>query len=93
MRLFWRITPHTSSGETVRVVTVDGSLWRRADDATHGRLTCTEPAPCDDCRFAARCALNGFTVARVERGEPIETHDLETRAQAEVALRAAAAAA
>jgi hypothetical protein len=40
----------------------------------------------------ARCALHGFTVARVERGEPIETHDLQTRARAEVALRAPAAA-
>jgi hypothetical protein len=40
-----------------------------------------------------RCILHGFTAARVERGEPIETHDLETRARAEIALRAPAAAA
>ena len=38
-----------------------------------------------------RCVLHGFAVARVERGEPIETHDLETRARADVALRAGAA--
>ena len=40
-----------------------------------------------------RCVLHGFAVARVERGEPIETHDLETRARAEIALRTPAAAA
>jgi len=40
----------------------------------------------------ARCVLHGFAVARVERGEPIETHDLQARAQAEIALRSAAAA-
>ncbi len=39
-----------------------------------------------------RCVLHGFAAARVERGEPIETHDLETRARAEIALRAPAAA-
>jgi hypothetical protein len=39
-----------------------------------------------------RCVLHGFAAARVERGEPIETHDLETRARAEIALRAQAAA-
>ncbi len=39
-----------------------------------------------------RCALHGFTLARVERGEPIETHDLDARARADVALRARAAA-
>jgi hypothetical protein len=39
-----------------------------------------------------RCVLHGFAVARVERGEPIETHDLENRARAEIALRSSAAA-
>jgi hypothetical protein len=39
-----------------------------------------------------RCILHGFAVARVERGEPIETHDLEARARAEIALRTPAAA-
>jgi hypothetical protein len=39
-----------------------------------------------------RCVLHGFAVARVERGEPIETHDLEARALADVALRTSAAA-
>ena len=39
-----------------------------------------------------RCVLHGFAAARVERGEPIETHDLETRARAEIALRTPAAA-
>jgi hypothetical protein len=40
----------------------------------------------------ARCVLHGFAVARVERGEPIETDDLEHRARTEVALRTSAAA-
>jgi hypothetical protein len=40
----------------------------------------------------SRCILHGFAVARVERAEPIETHDLENRARAEVALRPATAA-
>ncbi|HEX3465064.1 MAG TPA: hypothetical protein VHS78_13540 [Candidatus Elarobacter sp.] len=39
-----------------------------------------------------RCILHGFAVARIERGEPVETHDLETRARAEIALRTPAAA-
>jgi hypothetical protein len=39
-----------------------------------------------------RCILHGFAVARVERGEPIETHDLETRARAEISLQTPAAA-
>jgi hypothetical protein len=39
-----------------------------------------------------RCTLHGFAVARVERAEPIETHDLESRARADVALRPATAA-
>ena len=39
-----------------------------------------------------RCVLHGFAVARVECAEPIETHDLENRARAEVALRPATAA-
>jgi hypothetical protein len=39
-----------------------------------------------------RCVLHGFAVARVERGEPIETNDLEHRAREDVALRTAAAA-
>ena len=39
-----------------------------------------------------RCILHGFAVARVERAEPIETRDLETRARADLALRSPAAA-
>jgi hypothetical protein len=39
-----------------------------------------------------RCILHGFAVARIERGEPVETHDLETRSRAEIALRTPAAA-
>jgi hypothetical protein len=39
-----------------------------------------------------RCILHGFAVTRVERGEPIETHDLETRARAEISLQTHAAA-
>jgi hypothetical protein len=38
----------------------------------------------------ARCALNGFTSVRVERAEPRDTADLESRARAELALRTAA---
>jgi|HubBroStandDraft_1064217.scaffolds.fasta_scaffold63862_2 hypothetical protein len=38
----------------------------------------------------ARCVLHGFALARVERAEAVETHDLEARARADVALRAAA---
>ena len=50
------------------------------------------PPPLAMAYVKARCVLHGFAVARVERGEPIETHDLQTRARAEVALRAPAAA-
>ena len=39
-----------------------------------------------------RCVLHGFAVARVERGEPIETRELEARAGAEAALRTSVAA-
>ena len=39
-----------------------------------------------------RCVLHGFAVARVERAEPIETHELEARARADIALRTPAAA-
>lgn len=39
-----------------------------------------------------RCVLHGFAVARVERAEPVETHDLEARARADIALRTPAAA-
>ena len=38
----------------------------------------------------ARCALNGFASARVERAEPREIADLEGRARAELQLRTAA---
>ena len=38
----------------------------------------------------ARCALNGFTAARVERADPLEIADLEGRARAELQLRTAA---
>ncbi|HEX3466947.1 MAG TPA: hypothetical protein VHT05_02485 [Candidatus Elarobacter sp.] len=50
------------------------------------------PLPLAMAYVKASCALHGFSAARVERGEPIETHDLQTRASAEVALRAPAAA-
>jgi hypothetical protein len=39
-----------------------------------------------------RCVLHGFALARVERAEPIETHELQARAHAELASRTAAAA-
>jgi hypothetical protein len=38
----------------------------------------------------ARCVLNGFAAARVERAEPREIADLEGRARAELQLRTAA---
>jgi hypothetical protein len=38
----------------------------------------------------ARCALNGFAAARVERADPREIADLEGRARAELQLRSAA---
>ena len=38
----------------------------------------------------ARCALNGFLAARVERADPREIADLEGRARAELQLRTAA---
>ena len=38
----------------------------------------------------ARCALNGFASARVERADPREVADLEGRARAELQLRTAA---
>lgn len=38
----------------------------------------------------ARCALNGFIAARVERADPREIADLEGRARAELQLRTAA---
>ncbi|HEY0613009.1 MAG TPA: hypothetical protein VGC96_00145 [Candidatus Elarobacter sp.] len=51
------------------------------------------PPPLAMAYVKTRCVLHGFAVARVERGEPIETHDLEARARAEIALRTPAAAA
>lgn len=50
------------------------------------------PPPLAMAYVKTRCVLHGFAVARVERGEPIETNDLETRARAEIALRTQAAA-
>lgn len=38
----------------------------------------------------ARCTLNGFAAARVERADPREIADLEGRARAELQLRTAA---
>lgn len=52
----------------------------------------TVPPPLAMAYVKTRCALHGFAVARVERAEPIETSDLQTRAGADVALRAPAAA-
>jgi hypothetical protein len=39
-----------------------------------------------------RCVLHGFTVARVERSEPVETNDLRARARADIGLHDTAAA-
>ncbi len=38
----------------------------------------------------ARCTLNGFAAARVERADPREVADLESRARAELTLSSAA---
>ncbi len=59
-------------------------------DELNGRGTV--PPPLAIAYVKIRCALHGFAVARVERAEPIETRDLQTRATADVALRAPAAA-
>ena len=40
-----------------------------------------------------RCILHGFALARVERAEPIETSDLQSRAHTDLAARTPAAAA
>ncbi len=50
------------------------------------------PPPLAMAYVKTRCALHGFAVARVERGEPIETRDLQARAEADVALRSPVAA-
>ena len=50
------------------------------------------PPPLAMAYVRTRCTLHGFAVARVERAEPIETRDLEARANADVALRTPAAA-
>jgi len=50
------------------------------------------PPPLAIAYVKTRCALHGFAVARVERGEPIETRDLQARADADVALRSPVAA-
>jgi len=39
-----------------------------------------------------RCTLHGFALARVERGEPIETDELCAKARADIGLPAATAA-
>jgi hypothetical protein len=67
---------------------------RLADDAVVGDLNARGKVPpaLGMAYVKTRCVLHGFAAARVERGEPIETHDLETRARAEIALRAPAAA-
>jgi hypothetical protein len=39
-----------------------------------------------------RCVLHGFTVARVERSEPVETNELRARARADIGLHDTAAA-
>ena len=79
--------------------------YLRAHGFTRVRLRLADAAVVDDLNargvvppalamayVKARCILHGFAAARVERGEPIETKDLETRARAEIALRAPAAA-
>ena len=67
---------------------------RIADELVVDDLNARRPVPpaLAMAYVRTRCVLHGFAVARVERGEPIETHDLETRALAEIALRAPAAA-
>jgi hypothetical protein len=76
-----------SSGFTrVRIRLTDG---RTVDDL----CARTAVAPALAMAYVkARCILHGFAVARVERAEPVETHELETRARADIAQRPAAAA-
>ena len=50
------------------------------------------PPPLAMAYVKTRCILHGFAVARVERAEPIETRDLQTRADADAALHTPAAA-
>lgn len=50
----------------------------------------TVPAALAMLYVKARCTLNGFITARVERADPRETVDLESRARAELQLRTAA---
>lgn len=70
----------------VRLRTGDGRL---VDDLNARTLV---PPALAMAYVKTRCALHGFAVARVERAEPVETHDLEGRARADVALRPASAA-
>jgi hypothetical protein len=85
------------------VATVGGYL--RARGFTRVRIRLAEDAVVDDLNarrsvppgltmeyVKTRCILHGFAAARVERAEPIETRDLETRARADVALQSPAAA-
>jgi len=85
------------------VATVGGYL--RARGFTRVRIRVAEDAVVNDLNarrsvpaaltmeyVKTRCILHGFAAARVERAEPIETRDLETRARADVALRSPAAA-
>ena len=67
---------------------------RVADDAAVDELNARRSVPpaLAMAYVKTRCVLHGFAVARVERGEPVETHDLESRARADIALRTPAAA-
>jgi hypothetical protein len=67
---------------------------RLADAAVVDDLTGRRPVPpaLAMAYVKARCVLHGFAVARVERAEPIETHDLDARARADIAHRTPAAA-
>jgi hypothetical protein len=67
---------------------------RLADELLVDDLNARRPVPpaLSMAYVKTRCVLHGFALARVERGEPIETQELETRARADVALRAPAAA-
>ena len=67
---------------------------RLADGVVVDELTGRRPVPpaLSMAYVKTRCTLHGFALARVERGEPIETEELSAKARADAGLPAATAA-
>ena len=67
---------------------------RVGDDLVVDDLNARRPVPpaLAMAYVKTRCVLHGFALVRVERAEPIETHELTSRANTEIALRKPAAA-